>query len=497
MTNAPNPTVDVNTNRFTTGQGFNYDKNGNVIGDVDAASSLPRTFVFNGDNKQIEVKRDGVTAGRYYYDGEGKRVKKVADTETTVFVYSAGKLIAEYSTQLSQNPTTAYTTTDHLGSPRIITDGLGQVKSRRDFMPFGEDIFVDVGARTSALQYSSTVDDIRQKFTGYQKDSETQLDFAEARMYENRLGRFTAVDPLLTSGKSGNPQTFNRYVYVGNNPIVITDPLGLDWYQNGNRFEWFKDKPTEDGWNPVDFGDSTLYLYDGCLNAACDQTAKAALWKEGGWNWSVRNTLGCFADPKCAGIRDPVFDAQSAEEMAKFSTGFPMGLRNRAKSVVDIPNFQADLRPMLPPGSPFGELLPRPSLNSMFGVKPFFDYETPRPGSEALGAFVGERAFDITLAYATGRVAGKFTAPAAEPAFIGPKPLSYAPRVRMRAIEDPVGHNFPYSFDNVILSTKPVRTEANGYRFFQHPSSLNGKDKIFEIGVTTDFVIDHRHIRRQ
>jgi hypothetical protein len=34
-----------------------------------------------------------VTIGRYYYDGEGKRIKKVTDTETTVFVYSAGKLI--------------------------------------------------------------------------------------------------------------------------------------------------------------------------------------------------------------------------------------------------------------------------------------------------------------------------------------------------------------------------------------------------------------------
>lgn len=107
-----------------------------------------------------------MTVGRYFYDGEGKRVKKVTDTETTVFVYSSGKLIAEYSTQISQSPTTAYTTTDHLGSPRIITDGSGQVKSRRDFMPFGEDIFVNIGARTPALQYSSTTDDTQQKYIG-------------------------------------------------------------------------------------------------------------------------------------------------------------------------------------------------------------------------------------------------------------------------------------------------------------------------------------------
>lgn len=68
---------------------------------------------------------------------------------------------------------------------------------------------------------------MRQDFTGYQNDAETGLDFAEARMYENRHGRFTAVDPLLASGKSANPQTFNRYVYVMNNPLILIDPSGL------------------------------------------------------------------------------------------------------------------------------------------------------------------------------------------------------------------------------------------------------------------------------
>ncbi len=70
-------------------------------------------------------------------------------------------------------------------------------------------------------------DKIRQKFTGYQRDEETQLDFAEARYYNNKHGRFTAVDPLLASGKSANPQTFNRYVYVMNRPLILTDSTGL------------------------------------------------------------------------------------------------------------------------------------------------------------------------------------------------------------------------------------------------------------------------------
>jgi RHS repeat-associated protein len=230
LDNKTHPTIDANTNRFNTGQGYVYDKNGNLTDDAEG-----RTFIFNGENKQRFVVQSGKNVGEYFYDGEGKRVKKkvyeldgVSVKEETVFVYSAGKLVAEYSTkQPPPNPTTSYTATDQLGSPRVITDSNGQVISRRDFMPFGEEIVNNIGERQAANLKYGVSDSVRQKFTGYQKDEETQLDFAEARMYENRHGRFTAVDPLLASGKSANPQSFNRYVYTMNNPILLTDPSGM------------------------------------------------------------------------------------------------------------------------------------------------------------------------------------------------------------------------------------------------------------------------------
>jgi RHS repeat-associated protein len=232
-TKITDPTIDQNTNRFDDGQDYSYDHNGNLIADVES-----RGFTFNADNKQTKVTQNGVAVGEYFFDGEGKRVKKVvydpngtgAVTEVTVFVYSTGKLIGEYSTKAPpQNPTTSYTATDQLGSPRVITNALGQVTSRRDFMPFGEEITPDTSYRTASLTYN-TADNVRQKFTGYQKDDETGLDFAEARMYENRHGRFTAVDPLLASGKSADPQTFNRYVYTGNEPIRRVDHDGAEWF---------------------------------------------------------------------------------------------------------------------------------------------------------------------------------------------------------------------------------------------------------------------------
>ncbi len=226
------PQVDANTNRFVSAQGYNYgyDGNGNLTTDAEG-----RQFTFDGDNKQTEVKNSAnIVVGRYFYDGNGKRVKKIeydqngAEKEIIVFVYDGmGKLAAEYSTAAPvSNPTTNYTATDPLGSPRVITNKQGQIVSRRDFMPFGEQVPTDATYRTAALKYNID-DNIRQKFTGYQRDKETGLDFAEARYYNNKHGRFTAVDPLLASGKSADPQTFNRYVYVMNQPLSYTDPTGL------------------------------------------------------------------------------------------------------------------------------------------------------------------------------------------------------------------------------------------------------------------------------
>ncbi len=219
------PQIDQNTNRFSANQGYTYDKNGNLIRNAENWQ-----FIFNGDNKQTQVKDfGGNPIGTYYYDGEGKRIKKVTNSETTVFVYDGlGKLIAEYSNQLTQNPTINYIATDPVNSIRAITNKQGEIVSRRDFMPFGEELNSGVGPRNSSLKYSVNGQDaVRKRFTGYEKDSETGLDFAEARYYKNNHGRFTAVDPLLASGKSANPQTFNRYTYVLNGPLQFTDPSGM------------------------------------------------------------------------------------------------------------------------------------------------------------------------------------------------------------------------------------------------------------------------------
>ncbi len=179
----------------------------------------------------MKVKNStGGTIGKYFYDGDGKRVRKYVPSsgENTIFHYdAAGMLIAEYSTVVENtNPQVSYLTNDHLGSPRITTDKDGDVVSRRDFMPFGEEIQSGTGGRTTAQGYGGQ-DNIRQKFTGYERDTETDLDFAQARMYNKNHGRFTSSDPLLSSGKPTAPQTWNRFSYTINNPLRYVDPNGL------------------------------------------------------------------------------------------------------------------------------------------------------------------------------------------------------------------------------------------------------------------------------
>ena|GEM_PF-6742091 len=164
----------------------------------------------------------------YTYDGEGRRVKKVSAAETTIFVYDAsGVLIAEYSGEVASEPRVSYLTTDHLGSPRVTTNERGAVVNRRDFMAFGEEaVSVQRVGGASGNGYEAA-GSTRKDYTGYEKDEESGLEFAQARYYNPTHGRFTSVDPLTASASIRDPQTFNRYSYGLNSPYKFTDPLGL------------------------------------------------------------------------------------------------------------------------------------------------------------------------------------------------------------------------------------------------------------------------------
>ncbi|MBD0369932.1 MAG: RHS repeat protein [Pyrinomonadaceae bacterium] len=198
-----------------------YDLAGNVTQD-----GAGRTFGYDGENKQSSFNNGAAT---YQYDGDGRRVKKVIGSETTIFVYNAGgQLVAEYTnSSVQQAGGTSYLTADHLGTPRVITgsnvqDELGGIKARHDYLPFGEEITSSVGGRSTQNGY--VIDSVRQKFTQKERDAESGLDYFEARYYSSAHGRFTSVDPI--AGSQTDPQSLNLYSYVRNNPLSRIDPTG-------------------------------------------------------------------------------------------------------------------------------------------------------------------------------------------------------------------------------------------------------------------------------
>ncbi|HVP48538.1 MAG TPA: RHS repeat-associated core domain-containing protein [Bryobacteraceae bacterium] len=196
---------------------------------------------YDAENRQTRTTINSVTA-QYAYDGDGRRVKKVSGGVTTVYVYDGqGQLAAEYTSAGSTTPpcVTCYLTVDHLGSTRLVSDGHTTCSKRYDYRPFGEDIPVGIGDRSTNLCYG-VADPTTIQFTGKERDSETVssatkgLDYFGARYFSGAQGRFTSPDPLLNSGRPWDPQSWNRYAYALNNPLRYTDPTGLwEWAASG------------------------------------------------------------------------------------------------------------------------------------------------------------------------------------------------------------------------------------------------------------------------
>jgi RHS repeat-associated protein len=84
------------------------------------------------------------------------------------------------------------------------------------------------------------------------RDPESGLDQTPNRMLTSQFGRWLSPDPL--AGDVSNPQSLNRYAYVLNNPINLTDPYGLDYCSNVAAL-------TDGNGNPTGAYDSA-----GCLN---------------------------------------------------------------------------------------------------------------------------------------------------------------------------------------------------------------------------------------
>jgi len=231
----PTSTMDcpANTNNQLTTCGFGYDPAGNIT------SNGSISYVYDAENRLIAAGGDS-----YLYDGDGQRIEKCTEgttpgtcasnaTGTFYWLRVGGGTLAE--SDLGGNWTAAYGLIggqiidrvdlpanvvhyffhDYLHSTNIVTGSAGNILNESDYSPYGVEIPITSG------------DSNRYKFTGKERDAESGLDDFGARYYASTMGRFLTPDPL--AGHVSDPQTLNRYAYVRNNPLNLTDPTGLDF----------------------------------------------------------------------------------------------------------------------------------------------------------------------------------------------------------------------------------------------------------------------------
>jgi len=209
-----------------------------------------RTYLYDSENRQVAfctqdpggcVNQSGPGRTLYVYDGDGRRVQKSEPAGTTTYVYDAqGNLAAEYSTEPGTSQT-LYLTADQLGTTRVVTTGTpgaSSVVARRDYLPFGEQIVPASGdPRLNVTGYTQS-EGVTLQFTGMERDGasgESGLDYFGARYFSGAQGRFTSPDDPLIDQDPADPQSWNLYSYVRNNPLGNTDPTGQDCVTTSNQ----------------------------------------------------------------------------------------------------------------------------------------------------------------------------------------------------------------------------------------------------------------------
>jgi RHS repeat-associated protein len=237
-------TADAHNWIHASGTDYQYDAAGNMTFNATAPA---QTYTYDQENRLT-----GAAGYAYTYDGDGNRVRKSSGSTGTLYWYMTPGIVGE--SDLSGNLTDEYVFfdgervarkstngvfyyfSDHLKTASVITDSAGNIKSESDFYPWGGE-----------LQFVNN-DSNHYKFTGKERDGETQLDYFGARYYSNGLGRFvtpdwSAMPEPVPYADLTDPQSLNQYSYVRNLPTTKFDADGhCDWCQQ------LKNKLLGNGW---------------------------------------------------------------------------------------------------------------------------------------------------------------------------------------------------------------------------------------------------------
>ena len=197
---------------------FGYDANGNItqrggqgysfdIGNRLRTAPGKATYSYDGHGRRAFVSYADGSWKLQFYSLSGQllftRHSREGDTR---HISLGGALIAEHNSATGIR----YAHTDALGSPVAWTNAAGQLLSRTRYEPYGA---------TAASTNPTGVG-----YTGHVNDADTGLVYMQQRYYDPVAGRFLSVDPVVSDPQSG--VGFNRFAYVGNNPMNNVDPTG-------------------------------------------------------------------------------------------------------------------------------------------------------------------------------------------------------------------------------------------------------------------------------
>ncbi len=194
-----------------------------------------REYKYNSEQRPLKLYIKGKLVAEYTYNARGERIKKtlhLADREqTTYYLYEDKKLFAEANEDgeitkqylylderpivVIANDDTYIIHTDHLGSPRSITNKNAYTVWAANYDPFGKAYLNDdVDNNGESFEFNI-------RLPGHYFDNESGYHYNYRRTYNPNTGRYLTSDPL---GQSGG---LNTYLYANANPIELIDPLGL------------------------------------------------------------------------------------------------------------------------------------------------------------------------------------------------------------------------------------------------------------------------------
>jgi RHS repeat-associated protein len=214
-----------------------YDETGNTLDGIAFQATLSY-----GDHGRLQAwsQARGQHA-RYAYNGRGERITKTDPSgfcinicPGTLFLYDeAGRLLGEYDLSgqprqehvwlddtpvaVLQGKSIHYVHSDHLNTPRAITDEKGIVRWR---WAFAGNAFGDQPADGDP-QRGGKVFEYNLRFPGQYFDAESGLHYNYFRDYDPSTGRYVQSDPIGLKGGS------NTYSYVAGSPLRFVDPKGL------------------------------------------------------------------------------------------------------------------------------------------------------------------------------------------------------------------------------------------------------------------------------